>query len=156
MRRRPGIVRHQGMGARRSEIWSRSMRTDTSEANENDTLTGIRQLIAHPPTRVHYESNKRSRESAKCSRVLSMPRSSIELPYVPSLSRRRHGFDSRTGRQFPQHFQDPRGCLAADAFLNGLMWTCVDLDTREKRAHNLVLRVPVFVSHLRLTYVSSL
>ncbi len=76
-----------------------------------------------------------------------MPLSSIELQQVASLSRQQHGFDSRTGRQIPQHFHDPRGCLAADAFLNGLLWTCVDLDTREKRAHNLVLRVPLFVLH---------
>jgi len=35
-----------------------------------------------------------------------MPQSSLELQQVASLSRRRHGFDSRTGRQFPQHFRD--------------------------------------------------
>jgi len=72
-----------------------------------------------------------------------MPLSYIELQQVASLSRRRHGFDSRTGRQTPQQFHDPCGCLAADAFLNGLVWTCVGRNTREKRAHNLVLRLPV-------------
>jgi hypothetical protein len=76
-----------------------------------------------------------------------MPLSSIELQQVPSLSRRRHGFDSRTGRQIPQHLPDPTLYHAADAFLNGLFWTVRDLDTWEKRVHRLVLRVPVFVFH---------
>ena len=31
--------------------------------------------------------------------VLSMPQVSVEFLYIASLSRRRHGFDSRTGRQ---------------------------------------------------------
>ncbi len=34
--------------------------------------------------------------------VLSMPQVSFELPQIASLSRRRHGFDSRTGRQLLQ------------------------------------------------------
>ena len=45
------------------------------------------------------ESNKRPPESSKCGKVLSMRQSSLELQQVASLSRRRHGFDSRTGRQ---------------------------------------------------------
>src|SRR5947199_5037822 len=36
-----------------------------------------------------------------------MPRSYIKLQYVASLSRRRHGFDSRTGRQFFQSLASP-------------------------------------------------
>jgi len=31
-----------------------------------------------------------------------MPQSFVELQQVGSLSRRRHGFDSRTGRQIPK------------------------------------------------------
>jgi len=62
--------------------------------------------------RVHEESNKRSRESFKCGRVLSMPLSSVELQKVPSLSRRRNGFDSRTGRHLRRllRHRDAAGC----------------------------------------------
>ena len=34
-----------------------------------------------------------------------MPRRYGELQQVASLSRRRHGFDSRTGRQFPEIYR---------------------------------------------------
>ena len=39
-------------------------------------------------------------KSFKCGRVLFMPLSSVELQSIASLSRRRHGFDSRTVRQY--------------------------------------------------------
>ena len=72
-----------------------------------------------------------------------MPLSYIELQQVASLSRRRHGFDSRTGREFLNIFEIFARRCAAEVFLNGLLWTCVGRNTREKRAHNLVLRLPV-------------
>ena len=56
-------------------------------------------------------------------------------------------FDSRTGRQIPQHFQDPQRYLTADAFLNGLFWTVREPGYVGERVQRLVLRVPVFVFH---------
>ena len=56
--------------------------------------------------------------------VLSMPQVSFEFLKIASLSRRRHGFDSRTGRQIPSAFLIFSNVEIVKRFLNGRScWT---------------------------------
>src|SRR5262249_28325770 len=51
-------------------------------------------------------------------KVLSMPQVSVEFLQIASLSRRRHGFDSRTGRQYCQSLTDIAVFANADSLID--------------------------------------